>query len=217
MASIPAGKRPAPRKTAPAKKPATVKKVVGKVAPARKTASPAAKKKIAAGASVASATARIYPQSHDREKAASAILAEIAAGMSLRVACAQPGMPTTTAFMRWLAEENEEGERLREQYARARARQAEAIAEELLEIADEKCVTVQHDEAGQVEVKFDSALVQDKRLRVDTRKWLLSKLAPKKYGDKTTTEHTGADGGPIQARIAVEFVKPPARGKGDDE
>ena len=36
------------------------------------------------------------------------------------------------------------------------------------------------------------------RLRVDTRKWILSKLVPKKYGTKVTAEITGADGGPVQ-------------------
>ena len=124
-------------------------------------------------------------------------------------------MPHPSSFMRWLAEDGEESDRLREQYTRARERQAETIANEILEIADEKCVTVHHDDLGEVEIKFDSALVQDKRLRIDTRKWLMSKLAPKKYGEKTTTEHTGADGGPIQARIAVEFVKPAPHAEDD--
>jgi hypothetical protein len=30
----------------------------------------------------------------------------------------------------------------------------------------------------------DNAAVQRARLRVDTRKWLMSKLAPRKYGDR---------------------------------
>ncbi len=40
--------------------------------------------------------------------------------------------------------------------------------------------------------------VQRSRLRVDTRKWILSKLAPKRYGDKL--QHTGDGGGPIRVR-----------------
>ncbi len=39
--------------------------------------------------------------------------------------------------------------------------------------------------------------VQRSRLRVDTRKWLLSKALPKMFGDKITQELTGKDGGPI--------------------
>ena len=54
------------------------------------------------------------------------------------------------------------------------------MADELLDIAD-----------GDGDVQRD-------RLRVDTRKWILSKLVPKKYGNKVTAEITGADGGPVQ-------------------
>ena len=35
------------------------------------------------------------------------------------------------------------------------------------------------------------------RVRIDARKWAAGKLAPKKYGDKSTTEVTGADGAPL--------------------
>ena len=207
MVRPPAGKKPAPKKATPAKKPVAAKKVAGKAAPARK--------KIAVSAMAASAEATKQPAKFTREQATKAILEELAAGASLRSICDKPEMPTMTNFMRWLAEDGEEGDSLRQQYARAREKQAETIANEILEIADEKCVTVHHDDLGEVEIKFDSALVQDKRLRIDTRKWLMSKLAPKKYGEKTTTEHTGADGGPIQARIAVEFVKPAPRAEDD--
>ena len=40
--------------------------------------------------------------------------------------------------------------------------------------------------------------MQRSRLRVDTRKWLLSKALPKIYGDKVTAEISGPDGGPIK-------------------
>jgi hypothetical protein len=57
----------------------------------------------------------------------------------------------------------------------------DALAEDLLEIADN-----------------DDADVNRARLRVDTRKWLMSKIAPKRFGDKRSHELTGANGGPIQ-------------------
>ncbi len=57
----------------------------------------------------------------------------------------------------------------------------DALAEDILEIADE-----------------EDADVNRARLRVDTRKWLMSKIAPKRFGDKKTHELTGANGGPIQ-------------------
>jgi hypothetical protein len=36
---------------------------------------------------------------------------------------------------------------------------------------------------------------------VDTRKWLLSKMLPKVYGDKLQAELTGANGGPVQHEV----------------
>jgi hypothetical protein len=59
------------------------------------------------------------------------------------------------------------------------------MADELLDISDGE--------------KEDSAADRD-RLRLDTRKWLLSKCLPKIYGDKTSTEITGKDGQPIQVQ-----------------
>jgi hypothetical protein len=44
--------------------------------------------------------------------------------------------------------------------------------------------------------------VQRSRLRVDTRKWFASKVAPKIYGDKIETAVTGANGGPLVIRWA---------------
>jgi len=51
------------------------------------------------------------------------------------------------------------------------------------------------------------------RLRVDSRKWLASKLAPKKYGEKVSAELSGPDGGPIQETLTVEYVRPPKEPK----
>ena len=40
----------------------------------------------------------------------------------------------------------------------------------------------------------NSGAVQKQRLQVDTRKWMLSKLAPKRYGDRVTNELANAVG-----------------------
>jgi hypothetical protein len=50
------------------------------------------------------------------------------------------------------------------------------------------------------------------RLQVDTRKWLLSKLIPKKYGDKVEQFISGPDGRPLQAEITINLVDPKANG-----
>jgi hypothetical protein len=71
-------------------------------------------------------------------------------------------------------------------YARACEERADLIADEVFEIADNKTL----DENGMI-VKDDNIKVQRDRLRVDSRKWLLAKLHPKKYGDKIDVEHSG--------------------------
>ena len=80
-----------------------------------------------------------------------------------------------------------------QRYARARDNQLKIVAGELLEIADEP---IQPD---------DSAQVNDKRVRIDTRKWLLSKLKPKVYGDNIQVTGDGANTMP--QKLIVEFVR----------
>jgi hypothetical protein len=88
---------------------------------------------------------------------------------------------------------------LSEQYARARSDMIDKIADDIIKIADEEMIPTG-------EGKVDNAMVQKQRLRVDTRKWLLSKLAPKKYGDKL--ELTGDDKSPLTIqRIERVIVK----------
>jgi hypothetical protein len=124
--------------------------------------------------------------------------------------------------MRWLADERNEN--LRERYARARELQAEYMAEDILAIADEECTMVKADKhgsqdddgQGNTEVVFDSTAVQRNRLRVDARKWLLSKLAPKKYGDKLDTTVSAPGGGPAQFNLTVGYMHAPRRSEDDD-
>jgi hypothetical protein len=73
------------------------------------------------------------------------------------------------------------------------------MADELIEIADADCT---------VDGKPDNALVQQARLRVDTRKWILSKMLPKRYGDRVTTEVTGDPNAPLLTRIELVAVSP---------
>jgi hypothetical protein len=49
--------------------------------------------------------------------------------------------------------------------------------------------------------------IQRSRVRIDTRKWMLSKMLPKSYGDKAEVAVTGANGGPVQSeRVTVPAV-----------
>jgi len=102
------------------------------------------------------------------------ICKRIAQGESVRAIGRDDMMPSSTTIFNWLLDEDKE--EFFEQYAKARNIQAEHLFEELLDIAD----------SGE-DVNRD-------RLRVDTRKWYLSKVLPKKYGDKMDFT---SDGKPI--------------------
>lgn len=82
-----------------------------------------------------------------------------------------------------------------EQYARAKEEQADFLAEEMLEIADDKSDDLLDTEEGQ---SANPVAVQRARLRVDARKWAAAKLKPKKYGDKVDFTTDGKQvGGPV--------------------
>lgn len=102
------------------------------------------------------------------------ICEKIANGRSLRSICAEDGMPTTSTVCKWLIENKE----FSEQYARARDKQADYFAEEIIEIADS--------------AEAESAAVAKAKLQIDARKWAASKIAPKKYGDKVEQQITGS-------------------------
>lgn len=121
------------------------------------------------------------------QEVADQICERLAEGESLRSILKDEGMPGLSTVFRWL----DDNEAFREQYTRARDIQADACFDELADMADEP-------PEKKVDGSVDPGWVNHQKLRIDTRKWAISKLAPKKYGDRLTTELTGKDGGPIQ-------------------
>jgi hypothetical protein len=75
-----------------------------------------------------------------------------------------------------------------EQYTRAKQLQLMVLAGEILTISDDKSGDVLDGDLGKT---GNSAAVNRAKLQTDSRKWLLSKLAPKEYGDKVAIEHEG--------------------------
>ena len=112
----------------------------------------------------------------------------IAQGEALNKICKTEGMPSKDTIFEWL----DKNKLFSDQYARARERQAELFLDEIIEIADESSLDRNINEEGKSYV--DHEVVARSRLRVDVRKWAMSKLAPKKYGDKIQQEITGKDG-----------------------
>ena len=62
-------------------------------------------------------------------------------------------------------------------------------------------------EDGTVVTVLNGEHVQRSRLRIDTRKWLLAKLQPKKYGKHVSAALTGSDGGPIKTETNFTYLK----------
>lgn len=110
------------------------------------------------------------------QEIADLICQKLAEGMSLRAICRSEGMPNEATVRQWAVDDREG---FYSQYTRSRDIGLDCMADEVQEIAD-----------GDGDVARD-------RLRFDSRRWYLSKLAPKRYGDKLQAEVTGADGGPI--------------------
>lgn len=92
-------------------------------------------------------------------------------------------LPSDTAIYEWRIKHPE----FAVKYAQAKLKQAELLAEEILDISDDSSQDfTSKDKDGNP--MFNSEAVARCRLRVDTRKWLASKLLPKAYGNHKLTE-----------------------------
>ncbi len=119
-------------------------------------------------------------QSEFSQQVADAICSRLELGESLRNICTDKDLPAPSTVIKWTSQFPE----FREQYARARLVQAELMADEILSIADN--------------LREDP---QSRRTRVDTRKWILSKVLPKVYGDAMQLRHADADGNALKVEV----------------
>lgn len=119
-------------------------------------------------------------------------------GKSLRAAAAEAGT-THSTILAW-AKDNSA---FSNQYTCAREVGYKLLADELLSISDEKDVQVRYD-GEDTTLDLSPTAIARNRLRVDTRKWLLSKMLPKIYGDKL--ELSGDADNPLQTVTRIELV-----------
>lgn len=131
-------------------------------------------------------------------------------GTSVRTVCKSEDMPVTSTIFKWLSEKPEFSER----YAKAKSMAVEALAEECFDIADDGTndwMEINDKEGECVGYKINSESIQRSRLRVDTRKWYLSKIAPSKYGEKQQIEqkvtHHLADKSDDELDAYIESLK----------
>lgn len=129
---------------------------------------------------------------HDPKQVQAEVCRRLIDGESLRSICGTPGMPNRATIFRWLADDPE----FARGYSAAREMQMTFLLEETLDIADDGTRDKVVDDDGTERVDHDA--INRSRLRVDTRKWLAAKLAPKKYGEAMLLKQADANGDPLK-------------------
>jgi hypothetical protein len=117
------------------------------------------------------------------------ICGRMSEGETLRQVCRDPAMPARSTVYRWL----NKIPAFRDQYAQARELLVEAWADEIIDIADDGTTdyVTRTGRNGTEYEAVDQEHIQRSRLRVDARRWLLSKLNPGQYGDHIEHHHDG--------------------------
>lgn len=159
------------------------------------------------------------PRKYDPEEWMPRICSHLSAGASLYEACdaVGPDGPSPDAVLDWV---KKDPEGLGRRYAHARENGYLLLGDKIDRLAAETHAYTlvpeldpdgnqMYDDKGEprtrrVLVSLSPDVIASKRLQIDTLKWKLSKMLPKVYGEKVTTEHTGKDGGPI-AIAAVDL------------
>jgi predicted HTH domain antitoxin len=127
----------------------------------------------------------------ERERKFNLIIKEIETkGQSLNKAAKQIGIDTRT-FHDMIQKDTS----LLHQYTRAMELRADLIAERMVRNSHNRANDFYTDSEGNL--KPNPVAVQRDRLILDTDKWLLSKLMPKKYGDKLTLDGEVKTGNPL--------------------
>lgn len=106
--------------------------------------------------------------------------------------------PSYSTVKLWQSDDEE----LSAKYVRAKLAQAEYLAQQIIDIADEEPMMSESEGGARVDSGFETW----RKTRIDARKWTASKLLPHKYGDKIA--HTGENGGTIDMSLSITFVSP---------
>ena len=114
------------------------------------------------------------------------ICTQIGGGKSLRAVLRQDKMPSSNTFFKWV----DSCEEKLIQYVRATTTRADVIFEEILQIADTPKEGISTTESENGVFVTTSDMIQHRRLQVDSRKWMLGKMNPKKYSDKIQLDTT---------------------------
>lgn len=140
----------------------------------------------------------------------------LANGRTVRSICSDDDMPAAPTVYEWL----NKYDFFSKLYARAKEIHADAIADECFKIADTADADTAFDEYGNP--KPNHEYIQRSKLRIDTRKWYLAKIMPKKYGDKVEQTIIGDAEKPVHHKVDIsamtqdevmEFIRSRTQGK----
>lgn len=109
------------------------------------------------------------------------ICTRLAQGESLSSICKSEGMPSKSAVVMWAANPEHP---ISEHYARAREVGYRLLADEIIEISDTPLMGVKTKTGPNGTEVTEGDMIEHRRLQIDSRKWMLSKMLPKIYGDK---------------------------------
>lgn len=142
----------------------------------------------------------------NKEEAISEVIDRITKGESLRsilpVKNRPEYLPALKTFLDWVAQDDV----LSKQYVRACEVRADLMFEEMFEIADDSTNDYMLKKIGNDEIEVENKeVIARSRLRIDTRKWALSKMNPRKYGD--ALKLSGDNESPIQVKHTVDLTK----------
>lgn len=115
----------------------------------------------------------------------------ISNGMSMRSACKEPGMPAPKTIYQWLRDNPE----FNKQYELAAEERAEAMREDILDIADDGTNDYMERRLrnGTTKDVLNGEAIQRSKLRVETRQWMMARMKPRKYGEKLDMTTNGKD------------------------
>jgi hypothetical protein len=114
---------------------------------------------------------------------------QLADGKSMRKVCEQDWAPDKASVFKWLRTKPE----FLDQYTRAKAEAADSMVDDMQDIADDaRNDFMTANDPNNPGYKLNGEHINRSRLRVDTRKWIASKLKPKKYGEKLDIDHAGS-------------------------
>ena len=132
-------------------------------------------------------------------KLAQEVVERISEGEGLKTICRDDHVPSAGTVLGWVRDDREG---FSNRYAQATTLRTLLWAEEIIEIADDGTNDTYVDDNGNTKTNWDE--LGRSKLRVDTRKWLLARLIPHKYGERVDAEQRSASEIAAEIKAAVD-------------